>query len=129
MPVEAIGLATLAGANLLSVNLSAVAVVRGARLTLAATSLCAASAIGVRGDYVAVQAGAASETIAAVPLQLGCVVPMLASEAIAVGDDVLSAASGKVSTTTGGGAVLLGKAATAASGDGVLFEVLLGNPA
>lgn len=128
MAVESTGLATLAGATLLSVNLSAVAVVRGARLTLASTSLCAASAIGVRGDYVAVQAGAASETIAAVPLQLGCVVPMLASEAIAVGDAVYSAAAGKVSKTSGG-AILLGKAVQAASGDGILFEVLLGNPA
>jgi Uncharacterized conserved protein (DUF2190) len=122
-------LASLVGATLHSVNLTAVAVVRGARLTLDASGTCAASAIGVRGDYVASSAGAASATIAAVPLQLGCIVPMLASEAIAVGDDVLSAASGKVSTTTGGGAVLLGKAVTAASGDGVLFEVLLGNPA
>lgn len=122
-------LAALTGATLFSVNLTAVAVARGVRLTLDSSGTCAASAIGVRGDYVAATAGALSATIAAVPLQLGCIVPMLASELIAVGGVVYSAASGKVSTTSGGGAVLLGKANTAASGDGVLFEVLLENPA
>ncbi len=122
-------LACLVGVDLLSVNLTAVAVVRGARLTLDSSGTCAASAIGVRGDYVAAGAGAASATIAAVPLQSSGIVPMLASELIALGGAVYSAASGKVSTTSGGGAVYLGKANTAASGDGVLFEVLLGNPA
>lgn len=122
-------LAALVGATLLSVNLSAVAVARGIRVTLASTGLCAASAISERGDYVTVAAGAASATVAAVPLQLGCIVPMTASEAITLGDPIYSAATGLVSKTSGGGAVLLGKANTAASGTGVLFEVLLENPA
>ena len=122
-------LAASTGATQFSVNLTAASVSRGARLTLDSSGTCAASAIGVRGDYVAATAGAASATIAAVPLQLGAIVPMIASEAIAVGGVVYSAASGKVSTTSGGGAIYIGKANTAASGDGVLFEVLLGNPA
>lgn len=122
-------LACLVGATLLPVNLTAVAVVRGARLTLDSSGTCSASAIGVRGDYVATSAGAASATIAAVPLQLGCIVPLLSSEAIVVGDAIYSAATGLASKTSGGGAVLIGKANTAASGASVLFECLLGNPA
>ena len=122
-------LAASTGATQFSVNLTAASVSRGARLTLDSSGTCAASAIGVRGDYVAATAGAASATISATPLQLGAIVPMIASEAIAVGDTIYSAASGKVSKTSGGGAVIVGKANTAASGDGVLFEVLLETPA
>lgn len=122
-------LAAYTNAPLFTVIPTAVAVARGIRVTLDSSGTVAASAIGVRGDFVAAVAAAASEPFAAFSLQNGSIVPMVASEAIAVGDDVLSAAVGKVSTTTGGGAVLLGKANTAASGDGILFEVLLQNPA
>lgn len=108
---------------------TAVAIARGIRVTLDSSGTVAASAIGVRGDFVTANACAASEPVACFSLQTGSIVPMTASEAIAIGDDVLSAATGLVSTTTGGGAVLLGKAVTAASGTGILFEVLLENPA
>lgn len=122
-------LAAYTNAPLFTVIPTAVAVARGARVTVDSSRTVAASDIGVRGDFVAMVAAAASQPFAAASLQTGSIVPMLASEAIAVGDDVYSAASGKVSTTSGGGAVLLGKAMTAASGDGILFEVLLENPA
>lgn len=122
-------LAAYTNAPLFTVIPTAVAVARGARLTLDSSGTVAASAIGVRGDFVSSQAAAASAPLAAFSLQTGSIVPMIASEAIAVGGVVYSAATGKVSTTSGGGAVLLGKANTAASGDGVLFEVLLENPA
>lgn len=106
-------MAELAGtvnATFFPVQLTAVAVARGTRLTLAATGgLVAASAIGVRGDYVADQAGAASEFIAAASLQEGAILAVIASEAVVNGDTAYSAASGKVSKTSGGGAVLLGK--------------------
>lgn len=47
-----------------------------------------------------------------------------ASEAIAAGDQLYKAASGKVSKTATG-SVLIGIAVTAASGDGSIFEALL----
>lgn len=122
-------LAAYTNAPLFTVIPTAVAVARGIRVTLDSSGTVAASAIGVRGDFVASQDAAASEPFAAFALQNGQIIPMVANEAIAVGDDVYSAASGKVSTTSGGGAVLLGKANTAASGDGILFEVLTANPA
>lgn len=108
---------------------SAVAVARGIRVTLASTGLVAASAISERGDYVTANACAASEPVACFSLQTGSIVPMTASEAIAIADPIYSAATGLVSKTSGGGAVLLGKAVTAATGTGILFEVLLENPA
>lgn len=122
-------LAAYTNAPKFSATLTAVAVVRGVRLTMDSSNLYSVSAISVRGDLVASVAGAASECIACYSLQTGSIVAMVANEAIAVGDDVFSAAIGKVSTTSGGGAVLLGKANTAASGDNILFEVLLQNPA
>lgn len=108
---------------------SAVAVARGIRVTLASTGLVAASAISERGDFVSAVAAAVSEPFAAYSLQAGSIVPMTASEAIAIADPIYSAATGLVSKTSGGGAVLLGKAVSAASGTGILFEVLLENPA
>lgn len=52
----------------------------------------------------------------------------IASEAIAVGDDVYTAASGKCSTTATN-ALWLGRAKQAATGDGVLFEIIVSSPA
>jgi len=106
---------------------SAVAVARGERLSLASTGLVASAASTVRGDYVAAQAAAASEPLAAFALQAGSIVPMIAAEAIAIGDTIYSAASGKVALTSTS-TVIVGKANTAASGDGILFEVILENP-
>lgn len=53
-------------------------------------------------------------------------VRLIASEAIAVGDVLYSAANGKVSKTSGGSAVIEGIALTAASGDGSEFIARLG---
>lgn len=101
----------------------------GIRVTLDSSGTVAASDIGVRGDFVTLQSIPASGDGEALSLQAGIYAPMVASEACAVGDPAYSAASGKVSKSTGGGAVLLGKWATAASGNGVIGKVLLGNPA
>lgn len=54
------------------------------------------------------------------------IVRLIASEAISVGDTLYSAAAGKVSKTSGGSAVIEGKALTAASGDGSEFFARLG---
>ncbi len=121
-------LAANVGVTEFSVNNDTVAVSRGTRVTLASTGLVAASLIGVRGDYVATIDIAASATGPAVPMQAGVIVTGVASEAVAVGDAIYSAASGQFSKTSAS-AVLVGKANTAASGSGVLFEVLLQNPA
>lgn len=117
------------GANFEPCIATAVAIARGSRVTLDSSGTCAASDIGVRGDYITDSAVAASESFAGIPMQLGCRVAALASEATAIGDAAYSAASGKISKTSGGGAVLLGKWTQAASGDGVLGQVQLGNPA
>lgn len=121
-------LAANTGVTQFSVNNDTVAVSRGVRVTLASTGLVAASAVGVRGDYVATIDIAASATGPAVPMQQGAIVSALASEAIVVGDAVYSAASGLFSKTSTS-AVLVGKAVTAASGSGILFECQLANPA
>ncbi len=115
------------GANFVTVIPTAVALARGIRVTLNSSGLVAASASTERGDYVVDEAAAASEPCAAVPMQLGCLVPAVASEDVAVGDPAYSAASGKFSKTSTN-AVLCGKWTQAAS-TGVLGQVLLGNPA
>ena len=117
-------LAAASGSQLFTVIATAVAISRGARVTLDSSGTVAASAIGVRGDYVAAGAIAASGTGAAYNLNLAGIIPALASEAIVAGDLCYSAAAGKVSKTSGGGAVIVGKANTAASGDGILFELI-----
>lgn len=120
-------LAAYTGANLFTQNASAVAISRGIRVSLASTGLVAAAASTVRGDFVASQAVAASGTAAFFAIQPGGIVPMVAAEAIAIGDTVYSAASGKVALTSTS-TVIMGKANTAASGDGILFEVIVNNP-
>lgn len=119
-------LAANTASEIFSVNLTAVAVARGIRLTLDSSGTCAASAIGVRGDYMSAQAGAASQTgVGAFSMQKSGIINATASEAIAVGDLCYSAANGLVSKSSGGGAVIVGKANTAASGSGVLFELIV----
>ena len=120
--------ATYVGIEPRSVIPTAVAVPRGARVTIAPTTgLVAASAIGVRGDFVSLVDAAASEPFAAASMQGGGKVPALASEATTVGATAYSAASGKFSVTATD-AVIVGKWTMAASGDGVLGEVELLNP-
>jgi hypothetical protein len=118
-------LAAAVGSQIYSVNLTAASVARAIRLTIDSSNTASASAIGVRGDYISAQAGAASETIGAYSMQNSGIVPATASEAIVAGDLCYSAANGKVSKSSGGGAVIVGKANTAASGDGVLFELIV----
>lgn len=124
-------MATYNIAKTTTARLTAAAVVRGLRLTRAATTdLASAAAIGVRGDCVALTAGAASGVIAVCPLQGPGSVPVVSdgTGAIAIGDTVYSAAAGKVSGTATN-AVLIGKARTAAAAtDGILFVVELENP-
>jgi hypothetical protein len=117
-------LATHTGVIPVSITLTAASASRGIRVTRNSSGLCAATAIGTRGDYVILRDGVASETIPAVPSGTPAKVPALASEAAAVGDLAYSAASGKFSVTSTN-AVLMGRWTQAASGDGVLGEVEL----
>lgn len=117
--------ATYLGVTPVSKTLTAVAAARGIRVTLDASGTVAKSVIGVRGDYVTLRDGVASEVIDCVAAGTPAKVPALASEAVAIGDAAYSAADGKFSKTSGGGAILMGKWTMAASGDGVLGEVQL----
>jgi hypothetical protein len=91
-----------------TVTATNVALGRGVRVTLNSSGLVAASAIGVQGDYITLQAIPASGTGLAAPIGAGGSVPIQASEATAVGDAAYSAASGQASKTSTN-AVLLGK--------------------
>ena len=119
--------ATYVGIEPRTVTPTAVAVVRGQRYTLNSSNLVAASAIGVRGDYVALTSAAASEPFAAASMQGGGKVPALAGEDTTVGAAAYSGAAG-VFTVTATNAVLVGKWTTATT-SGTLGEVELSNPA
>lgn len=119
---------TYIGVEPVTIKATAVAQARGIRVTLNSSGETAKSAIGVRGDYVTMQAIGASEVGLATFTSGGGVVPALASEAVAVGDLAYSAADGKFSKTASG-AVLMGRWTQAASGDGVLGQVLLNSAA
>lgn len=121
-------LASYIGIEPLTIKATAVAQARGIRVTLNSDNETAKSAIGVRGDYITLGAIAASEYGVAAATGCGGKVPALASEAVAVGDLAYSAADGKFSKTSTN-AVLMGRWTLAASGDGVLGEVLLGTVA
>lgn len=121
-------LATYTGVTPISKKLTAVAAARGVRLVLDSSGTVSVAGSTVRGDYVSMQDGAASEVIIVTPLGTPAKVPALASEATVVGDIAYSAASGKFSKTATS-AVAVGKWTLAASGDGVLGEVQLFNAA
>lgn len=91
-----------------TVTATNVAIGRGIRVTLNSSGLVAASAIGVRGDYITLQAIPASGSGLAAPIASGGSIPVQASEVTAVGDAAYSAASGQVSKTSTN-AVLMGK--------------------
>jgi hypothetical protein len=105
-------MATVATTNIAlqkTVTATGVAIARGTRVTLNSSGLVAASAIGVRGDYVTLQDIAASGTGLAAVIATGGSVPMLAGEASCDrGDAAYSMASGLTGVTTSG-AVLIGK--------------------
>lgn len=91
-----------------TIKAGAVDLPRGVRVTLGSDGLCLVSAIGVRGDYITLQAIPASTYGAAAPIGAGGSIPVVASETTAVGDAAYSAASGQVSKTSTN-AVLMGK--------------------
>ncbi len=104
-------MATLATTNIplqVTVTATSTAIGRGIRVTLNSSGLVAASAIGVQGDYITLQAIPASGVGLAAPIGAGGSIAVLASEAVAVGDAAYSAASGQTSKTSTS-AVLLGK--------------------
>lgn len=120
-------MAELAGtvnAKFFTVIPTAVAVARGVRVTQNASGLVAASAIGVRGDYISDVAAAASEPFAAASTSEGAIVAALVNEAVDNGDVAYSAASGLFSKTSGGGAVVMGRYVQAAA-SGTLARLLL----
>lgn len=96
-----------------TVTATAVAIARGTRLTLNSSGLVSASAIGVRGEFIALQDIAASGTGLAAVTAAGGSVPMLAGEASCDrGDAAYSMAAGLTGVTTTN-AVLMGKWAQA----------------
>jgi hypothetical protein len=99
--------------------------VRGVRVSLNSSGTCDVADATTAGDYVTLTAIEAAKPGTAVNTAGGGKVPALASEAVAVGDAAYAAAAGKFSKTTTN-ATLLGRWTLAASGDGVLGEVLLG---
>jgi hypothetical protein len=117
-------LATNIGVVPQTILASTSAISRGYRVTLASDGTVSASAIGVRGDYIAVNDIAASSYGIGHACGTGAKISAVASEAVAVGDAAYSAASGKFSKTSTN-AVLMGKWVQAASGDGVLGVVQL----
>lgn len=119
--------ATYVGIEPRTVIPTAVAVQRGLRYTLNSSGLVAASAIGVRGDFIALTDAAASEAFAAASMQGGGKVPAVASETTTVGAAAYSAANGQTSVTSTS-AVLIGKWTTATAAN-ALGEVELSNPA
>lgn len=91
-----------------SVTVTAVAVARGTRLTFNGTAY-AASAIGVRGDVIALQDIPASGLGLAAPINAGGSLPVIAGEASCdAGDAAYSMAAGLTGVTTTN-AVLMGK--------------------
>jgi hypothetical protein len=92
-----------------TVTATAVAIARGTRVTLDASGTVAASAVGVRGDYITLQDIPASGVGLAAVIAAGGSVPALAGEASCDrGDAAYSMASGLTGITSAG-AVLMGK--------------------
>lgn len=92
-----------------TVQATAVAIARGTRVTLNSSGLVAASAIGVRGDFITLQDIDASGYGLAAPINNGGSVAVVAGEASCDrGDAAYSMASGLTGVTSSG-AVLMGK--------------------
>jgi hypothetical protein len=107
-----------------TVTATAVAIARGTRVTLNSSGLVAASAIGVRGDFITLQAIDASGTGLAAPIGAGGSVPVIAGEASCDrGDAAYSMAAGLTGVTTTN-AVPMGKwLQTTASGELGVIEL------
>src|SRR5437867_3035279 len=92
-----------------TVTATAVAIARGTRVTLNSSGLVAASAIGVRGDFIVLQDIPASGQGVAASINAGGSVPVIAGEASCDrGDAAYSMAAGLTGVTTTS-AVLMGK--------------------
>lgn len=92
-----------------TITVTEVAVARGTRVTLNSSGLCAASALGVRGDFIALVDIPASGTGLAAPINAGGSLPVVAGEASCDrGDAAYSMAAGLTGVTTTN-AVLMGK--------------------
>lgn len=92
-----------------TITVTAVDVARGTRLTLNSSGVCAASAIGVRGDFIALEDIPASGTGLGAPINNGGSLPVIAGEASCDrGDAAYSMAAGLTGVTTTN-AVLMGK--------------------
>jgi len=116
--------ATYIGIEPRTITATAVAQARGVRVTRNSSGLTAVADETTRGDYVTLQAIAASGSGLAASMSADGKVPALASEATVVGDLAYAAAAGKFSKTSTN-AALVGRWTLAASGDGVLGEVEL----
>ncbi len=118
-------MATYIGVTPVTARLGAAAVARGLRIVGDSSNLYTVAGIGVRGDYITLRDGVAGEDVPVVSVGTPAKVPVVASEALVVGDLLYSAALGKTSKTAGGGAIVIGRCKMAASGDGVLGEAVL----
>lgn len=108
-------LATELGIQPQTRKLTAVAVVRGVRLQLDSNDLVAVTGANtIRGDFVALQAGAASEFIAVAPMQDGLVPalagPALTNDTTAVGETAYAVATtGTFTNSSASSAVAVGR--------------------
>lgn len=97
----------------------------GERVVADSSGTLAVAGIGVRGCGIAQQGAATGERVAFATFGGGWSEMVgISSEAIAVGDPVYSAASGRISKTSGGGAVLLGTATSLTSGAALQFTFI-----
>lgn len=86
-----------------------------------ATAGATEAGVGIQADATT----AISQNALVRLLNGGGTVPMIASKAIAIDTSVYTAASGKITDSSAGGAVLLGTSLEAAGADGDIIEVLL----
>lgn len=117
-------LATYRGCEPVTIKAGASALARGVRVTRQSNGTCIVQDATAGGDYVTLAAIPAATYGPAQPMGKGGKLPVLASEAVVVGDAAYSAAAGKGSKTATD-AVVIGRWTQAASGDGVLGEVEL----
>lgn len=108
-------LATYLGVQPQTRILTAVAVVRGVRLALDSNGLVAVTGANtIRGDYVSMQAGAASEAILVAGMQDGLVMalagPSLTNNTTAIGETAYAVATtGTFTNSSASSAVAVGK--------------------
>lgn len=93
-----------------TIQVGAVALVRGVRVVLDATGLATVATDQVRGDFVTLIPGAVGDFISAASMSDGAAVPMLAGEASCdQGDPAYSFALGKGGVTSSGGVAAIGR--------------------